>query len=96
MTVSFEIKYKKGGSYLTKVIKRDCESVDFDKLKIYKVIMKAMTNGSSIVKSKIAEEIAEEIYIECEDKDEVGISDIECMVSGETYYKKAEISRQSV
>lgn len=80
---------------MTKVIKRDCESVDFDKLKIYKAIMKAMTNGSGIVKPKIAEEIAEEIYIECEDKDEIGISDIECMVYDKLITKKQRLTAKA-
>ena len=44
-----------------KVIKRNCTEVDFDKQKIYDAIMKAMKNGSGIVKPKIAENIANEI-----------------------------------
>ena len=44
------------------VLKRDCTSVPFDKNKIYTAIMKAMKNGSGIVKPKIADEIANEIY----------------------------------
>ena len=68
---------------LTKVIKRDCSEVDFDKSKISTAILKAMKNGSGIVKPKIAEDIADEIENECKNKEEVGISDIESMV----YYK---------
>lgn len=65
---------------LTKVIKRDCSEVDFDKSKISTAILKAMKNGSGIVKPKIAEDIADEIENECKNKEEVGISDIESMV----------------
>lgn len=43
------------------VIKRNGYEVDFDKLKIYLAIMKAMTNGSGIVKADIALNIAKEI-----------------------------------
>ena len=53
---------------MTKVIKRDCTEVDFQKEKISNAILKAMKNGSGIVKPKIAEDIANEIYEECKDK----------------------------
>ena len=43
---------------MTKVIKRDCSEVDFDKSKISTAILKAMKNGSGIVKPKIADDIA--------------------------------------
>ena len=46
---------------MTKIIKRDCTEVDFDKSKIFNAILKAMKNGSGIVKPKIAEDIANEI-----------------------------------
>ena len=61
---------------MTKVVKRDCTEVDFKKEKISNAILKAMKNGSGIVKPKIAEDIANEIYEECTDKDEVSISDM--------------------
>ena len=44
-----------------KVIKRDGLEVEFDKKKIENAILKAMKNGSGIVKPKIAQKIAEEI-----------------------------------
>ena len=47
---------------LLKVIKRDCTEVDFQKDKISNAILKAMENGSGIVKPAIAEKIANEIY----------------------------------
>ena len=46
---------------MTKVIKRDCSEVDFNKSKISTAILKAMKNGSGIVKPKIADDIANEI-----------------------------------
>ena len=49
---------------MLKVIKRDCTEVDFQKDKISNAILKAMKNGSGIVKPKIAEDIANEIYTE--------------------------------
>ena len=43
------------------VIKRDCSEVDFDKSKISTAILKAMKNGSGIVKPKIADDIAKRL-----------------------------------
>ena len=63
---------------MTKVIKRDCSEVDFDKSKISTAILKAMKNGSGIVKPKIADDIANEIEEECKDKEEVSISAGSC------------------
>lgn len=63
------------------VVKRDCSLVDFDRTKIYNAIMKAMKNGSGIVNSDVAEQIAEEIEAECREKaDDVNISTIESRV----------------
>ena len=80
---------------LTKVIKRDCSEVDFDKSKISTAILKAMKNGSGIVKPKIAEDIADEIENECKDKDEVGISDIESMVYDKLITKKQRLTAKA-
>ncbi len=65
-----------------KVIKRDASLVEFDGQKIYNAIMKAMKNGSGIVKPKIAESVAKEIEEEFinENADEIDISDIESLV----------------
>lgn len=65
---------------MVRVIKRDCSEVDFDKNKISTAILKAMKNGSGIVKPKIAESIADEIEEECKDREEIDISEIEAMV----------------
>ena len=80
---------------MTKVIKRDCSEVDFDKSKISIAILKAMKNGSGIVKPKIAEDIANEIENECKDKDEVGISDIESMVYDKLITKKQRLTAKA-
>ena len=80
---------------LTKVIKRDCSEVDFDKSKISTAILKAMKNGSGIVKPKIADDIANEIEEECKDKDEVSISDIESMVYDKLITKKQRLTAKA-
>ena len=77
------------------VIKRDCSEVDFDKSKISTAILKAMKNGSGIVKPKIAEDIANEIENECKDKDEVSISDIESMVYDKLITKKQRLTAKA-
>lgn len=80
---------------MTKVIKRDCSEVDFDKSKISTAILKAMKNGSGIVKPKIADDIADEIENECKDKDEVSISDIESMVYDKLITKKQRLTAKA-
>lgn len=78
-----------------KVVKRDCSEVDFDKSKISTAILKAMKNGSGIVKPKIAEDIANEIEKECKNKDEVSISDIESMVYNKLITKKQRLTAKA-
>jgi ribonucleoside-triphosphate reductase len=80
---------------LTKVIKRDCSEVDFDKSKISTAILKAMKNGSGIVKPKIADDIANEIEEECKDKEEVSISDIESIVYDKLITKKQRLTAKA-
>lgn len=80
---------------MTKVIKRDCTEVYFQKEKISNAILKAMKNGSGIVKPKIAEDIANEIYEECKDKDEISISDIESMVYDKLISKKQRLTAKA-
>ena len=77
------------------VIKRDCTEVPFDKSKISSAILKAMKNGSGIVKPKIAEDIATEIELECKDKDEVNISEIETMVYDKLITKKQRLTAKA-
>lgn len=80
---------------LLKVIKRDCTEVDFQKNKISDAILKAMKNGSGIVKTKIAEDIADEIYTECLDKEEISISEIESMVYDKLISKKQRLTAKA-
>ena len=80
---------------MTKVIKRDCTEVNFDKSKISVAILKAMKNGSGIVKQRIAEDIANEIEEECKDKDEISISDIELMVYDKLITKKQRLTAKA-
>lgn len=80
---------------MTKVIKRDCSEVNFDKSKISTAILKAMKNGSGIVKPKIAVDIADEIEEECKDKDEVSISDIETIVYDKLITKKQRLTAKA-
>ena len=77
------------------VIKRDATEMPFDKNKIKTAILKAMTYGSGIVKPKIAEDIANEIYEEFKDKDEIDISDIESIVFDKLVTKKQRLTAKA-
>lgn len=77
------------------VIKRDCTEVNFDKNKISSAILKAMKNGSGIVKPKIAYDIADEIYEENKDKEELSISEIESMVYDKLITKKQRLTAKA-
>ena len=80
---------------LVKVIKRDCTEAVFQKEKISNAILKAMKNGSGIVKPKVAEDIANEIYNECKDKEEISISEIESMVYDKLISKKQKLTAKA-
>lgn len=80
---------------MTKVIKRDCTEVDFQRDKITSAILKAMKNGSGIVKPKIAEDIANEIYEENRDKEEISISEIEQCVFDKLISKKQKLTARA-
>lgn len=80
---------------MLKVIKRDCTEVDFHKEKISNAILKAMKNGSGIVKPKIAEDIENEIYEENKDKEELSISDIEQLVFDKLISKKQKLTARA-
>lgn len=80
---------------MVKVIKRDCTLVDFQKDKISNAILKAMKNGSGIVKEKIATDIADEIYECCKEKEEISISDIEAMVYDKLISKKQRLTAKA-
>lgn len=80
---------------MTKVIKRDCTEVDFNKEKISNAILKAMKNGSGIIKPQIAADIADEIYEESKDKEEISISEIESMVYDKLISKKQRLTAKA-
>lgn len=77
------------------VIKRNGDKVNFDKNKISSAILKAMKNGSGIIKPKIAESIANEIEQENEDKQELKISDIETLVYSKLISKKQKLTAKA-
>lgn len=78
-----------------KVVKRDCTEVEFNKDKIEKAILKAMKNGSGIVKPQIAKNIAAEIEDEIANKDEVDISWIENEVFDKLIAKKQRLTAKA-
>lgn len=78
-----------------KVLKRDCTLADFDKNKISNAILKAMKNGSGIVKPKIAETIADEIESELSEKNEIDISEIEELVYDKLITKRQRLTAKA-
>ena len=78
-----------------KVVKRNGSLAGFDKNKIYNAIMKAMKNGSGIVKPNIAKKIADEIEEEFSDKYEIRISEIETAVFDKLIAKKQKITAKA-
>ena len=78
-----------------KVVKRNGSLAGFDKNKIYNAIMKAMKNGSGIVKPNIAKKIADEIEEEFSDRDEIRISEIETTVFNKLITKKQKITAKA-
>lgn len=78
-----------------RVVKRDCTLVDFDKQKISNAILKAMKNGSGIVKEKIAYNIADEIEGELQGQDEIEISNIENLVFDKLISKKQRLTARA-
>lgn len=80
---------------MVKVLKRDCTEVDFDKNKISSAILKAMKNGSGIIRTNIAKDIAEEIYEEYKNCNEVTISDIESRTYDKLISKKQRLTAKA-
>lgn len=78
-----------------KVIKRDCREVEFDKLKIEQAIIKAMKNGDGVLKENIAYDIANEIFEENKDKDEISIYEIENLVFDKLISKKQRLTAKA-
>ena len=85
---------RNGGMYM-QVIKRDCTLVDFDKQKISNAILKAMKNGSGIIREKIAFDIADEIETELQGQSEIEISDIESLVFDKLISKKQRLTAKA-
>ena len=77
------------------VIKRDCTVVDFDRNKIVQAILKTMKNGSGIVKEKIANDIADEIYEENKHKEDIDIYEIERWVFDKLITKKQRLTAKA-
>lgn len=80
---------------MVKVVKRDCTETNFEKEKISNAILKAMKNGSGIIKPKIAEDISNEIEEECKNKEEINISEIEQMVFDKLISKKQRLTARA-
>lgn len=75
-----------------KVIKRTGEAIPFQPMKIYEAIMKAMRQGSGIIREDVAGKIAEEIREEA--KDVITIAEIEELVYKKLiHYKQALTAR---
>lgn len=77
------------------VIKRNGNKVDFDKTKISIAILKAMKNGSGIVKPQIAENIANEIQEETKEVKEISIPEIESLVFDKLITKKQRLTARA-
>ena len=75
-----------------KVIKRDGREVDFDRGKIKNAILKAMKQGSNVVREKIAQDIADEIQEELKNQEIINISEIETAVYNKLIAKKHKLT----
>ncbi len=77
------------------VIKRDGTKEPFNKEKIENAILKAMKNGSGIVKPVIARNIADEIEEGCSDLKSVEIPAIELMIYEKLIAKKQKLTARA-
>lgn len=77
------------------VLKRNGSPVEFNKEKIYSAILKAMKNGSGIVKPLIAHEIADEIYEENKNRDHISIYEIEDAVYDKLITKNQRLTAKA-
>lgn len=77
------------------VTKRDGRQVSFDKNKIETAILKAMHQGSGVIKNKIAQDIADEIENELSELSEVSISEIEMLVYSKLIAKKQKLTAKA-
>lgn len=80
---------------MTKVTKRNGSTADFEKEKISSAIIKAMKQGSNIVKERVAHDIAEEIEQEYINRDTVNITDIEASVYNKLISKKQKATAKA-
>ena len=78
-----------------KVVKRNGSLVDFDKNKIYNAIMKAMKNGSGIVRPIIAQNITDEIEEHFKNRNETRIFEIETEVFNRLISKKQKLTAKA-
>lgn len=77
------------------VIKRDGREVPFDKSKIETAILRAMHQGSGIIKDKIAKDISDEIEDDFKDLDKINISQIEMSVYNKLISKKQKLTAKA-
>jgi ribonucleoside-triphosphate reductase len=77
------------------VTKRDGRQVPFDKQKIETAILKAMHQGSGVIKEKVAKDIAEEIEVELSELNNINISDIEMLVYSKLISKKQKLTAKA-
>ncbi len=77
------------------VIKRDGTEVDFNGEKIVCAISKAMKSSLGIVKDKIAQDIADEIYEENKDNEKISVSEIETIVFNKLIQKKQKLTARA-
>ena len=77
------------------VTKRDGRQAPFDKAKIETAILRAMHQGSGVIKDKIAKDIANEIEEEFEGFDQINISDIEMAVYNKLISKKQRLTAKA-
>ena len=77
------------------VIKRDGRQVPFDKNKIETAILRAMHQGSGVIKDKIAADIANEIENELINAESVNISQIELLVYTKLISKKQKLTAKA-
>ena len=77
------------------VTKRDDTEVEFDKSKIENAILRAMKHGSGLIKEQIAKDIANDIYEENKDKEEISIYDIESLVFNKLIAKKQKLTARA-
>lgn len=80
-----------------KVVKRDGRQVNFDPEKIYNAIMKAMKNGSGIVKPIIAKNISKEIEEDllASEREKIYIFEIEAIVFNKLIEKKQKLTARA-